>query len=195
MSGTEGVGQFFLRLFPLLMIMAGAGDVMTRRIPNALIIGTVVLFFPAALVTGMPLWIMSLHVATAALLLLLGFGLFSFGVIGGGDAKMMAAAGLWLGFPCSILFVTFFRAGGRHSRGRDRIVVPRDHGGRHAQQLVRQGGGPVEAQCALWLRVGCGGHSGNPVQLVDAGCHRIIIVNANLTNTPQGSQIYQFDTS
>ena len=70
MSGTEGVGQFFLMLFPLLMIMAGAGDVMTRRIPNALIIGTVVLFFPAALVTGMPLWIMSLHVATAALLLL-----------------------------------------------------------------------------------------------------------------------------
>ena len=46
MSGTEGVGQFFLMLFPLLMIMAGAGDVMTRRIPNALIIGTVVLFFP-----------------------------------------------------------------------------------------------------------------------------------------------------
>ncbi len=101
------MGQFFLMLFPLVMILAGAGDVMTRRIPNSLIIGTAALFLPAALVTGMPLWIMSLHVATAAVLLLFGFGLFSFGVIGGGDAKMMAAAGLWLGFPCSILFVTF----------------------------------------------------------------------------------------
>ena len=107
MSGAEGVGQFFLMLFPLVMILAGAGDVMTRRIPNSLIIGAAALFLPAALVTGMPLWIMSLHVATAAVLLLFGFGLFSFGVIGGGDAKMMAAAGLWLGFPCSILFVTF----------------------------------------------------------------------------------------
>ncbi len=142
MSGTEGVGQFFVLLFPLGMILAGAGDVMTRRIPNALIIGTVVLFFPAALVTGMPLWIMSLHVATAAVLLLLGFGLFSFGVIGGGDAKMMAAAGLWLGFPCSILFVTFSALaggilaaaiglwflvtmeGGMHSNWFDKAVAP-----------------------------------------------------------------------
>lgn len=107
MSGSGGVGQFFLMLFPLLMILSGAVDVMTRRIPNSLVVGTAALFLPAALVTGMPLWIMSLHVATAAVLLALGFGLFSFGVVGGGDAKMMAAAGLWLGFPCSILFITF----------------------------------------------------------------------------------------
>lgn len=107
MSGSGGVGQFFLMLFPLLMILGGAVDVMTRRIPNSLVVGTAALFLPAALVTGMPLWIMSLHVATAAVLLALGFGLFSFGVVGGGDAKMMAAAGLWLGFPCSILFITF----------------------------------------------------------------------------------------
>lgn len=107
MGGSGGVGQFFLMLFPLLMILGGAGDVMTRRIPNSLVVGTAALFLPAALVTGMPLWIMSLHVATAAVLLVLGFGLFSFGVVGGGDAKMMAAAGLWLGFPCSILFITF----------------------------------------------------------------------------------------
>lgn len=107
MSGSEGVGQFILMLFPLLMILGGVVDVMTRRIPNSLIIGTTVLFLPAALATGMPVWIMSFHIATAAVLLVLGFGLFSFGVIGGGDAKMMAAAGLWLGFPCSILFITF----------------------------------------------------------------------------------------
>ncbi len=107
MGGSGGVGQFFLMLFPLLMILGGAGDVMTRRIPNSVVVGTAALFLPAALVTGMPLWIMSLHVATAAVLLVLGFGLFSFGVVGGGDAKMMAAVGLWLGFPCSILFITF----------------------------------------------------------------------------------------
>jgi prepilin peptidase CpaA len=129
-------------LFPLLMILGGAGDVMTRRIPNSLVVGTAALFLPAALVTGMPLWIMSLHVATAAVLLALGFGLFSFGVVGGGDAKMMAAAGLWLGFPCSILFITFSALaggllaaamglwflvtmeGGMHSAWFDKAVAP-----------------------------------------------------------------------
>lgn len=142
MSGSEGVGQFFLLLFPLLMIIGGVGDVMTRRIPNSLIIGMTVLFLPAALATGMPLWIMSLHFATAAVLLLLGFGLFSFGVVGGGDAKMMAVAGLWLGFPCSILFITFSALaggllaaamglwflvtmeGGMHSAWFDKAVAP-----------------------------------------------------------------------
>jgi prepilin peptidase CpaA len=136
------VGQFFLMLFPLLMILSGAVDVMTRRIPNSLVVGTAALFLPAALVTGMPLWIMSLHVATAAVLLALGFGLFSFGVVGGGDAKMMAAAGLWLGFPCSILFITFSALsggllaaamglwflvtmeGGMHSAWFDKAVAP-----------------------------------------------------------------------
>ncbi len=142
MSGSGGVGQFFLMLFPLLMILSGAVDVMTRRIPNSLVVGTAALFLPAALVTGMPLWIMSLHVATAAVLLVLGFGLFSFGVVGGGDAKMMAAAGLWLGFPCSILFITFSALaggllaaamglwflvtmeGGMHSAWFDKAVAP-----------------------------------------------------------------------
>ena len=142
MSGSGGVGQFFLMLFPLLMILGGAVDVMTRRIPNSLVVGTAALFLPAALVTGMPLWIMSLHVATAAVLLVLGFGLFSFGVVGGGDAKMMAAAGLWLGFPCSILFITFSALaggllaaamglwflvtmeGGMHSAWFDKAVAP-----------------------------------------------------------------------
>jgi prepilin peptidase CpaA len=142
MGVAESAGQLILMLFPLVMILAGAGDVMTRRIPNSLIIGIAALFLPAALVTGMPLWIMSLHVATAAVLLLFGFGLFSFGVIGGGDAKMMAAAGLWLGFPCSILFVTFSALaggilaaaiglwflvtmeGGMHSAWFDKAVAP-----------------------------------------------------------------------
>lgn len=107
MSESENVGQLVLILFPLMMIVAGSADVMTRRIPNSLMIGAAVLFFPAAVATGMPVWIMSLHVAAAAVLLVLGFALFCLGIIGGGDAKMMAAAGLWLGFPWSLLFITF----------------------------------------------------------------------------------------
>lgn len=107
MGQAESAGQLTLMIFPLAMIIAGAGDVLTRRIPNSLAIGTAALFLPAALATGMPVGILWLHVATAAVLLVLGFGLFSLGTIGGGDAKMMAAAGLWLGYPCAILFIIF----------------------------------------------------------------------------------------
>ena len=99
--------QFALVFFPLLMVFAGAGDVMTARIPNYFPVAMSVVFFPIALATGMPLLFFGLHIATAIVLLLVGYGLFSFGFIGGGDAKLMAAAGLWLGFPSALPFMLF----------------------------------------------------------------------------------------
>ena len=93
--------------FPLLVTIAGAADVATRRIPNLLMGVTAATFLPFAVATGMPVSILIIHVATACVLLLLGYALFAFGILGGGDAKMIAVSGLWLGFPCSILFVVF----------------------------------------------------------------------------------------
>ena len=37
------------------------------------------------------------HIAIGAVLLLVGFSLFAFGGLGGGDGKLMAVAGLWVG--------------------------------------------------------------------------------------------------
>ncbi|PZF78718.1 pilus assembly protein CpaA [Aestuariivirga litoralis] len=92
-------------LFPLIMVLAAARDVMTRRIPNRLVILSVVAFFPLALIAGMPWWLVLVHGATAASLFVAGLVLFALGILGAGDGKLMAAAGLWLGFPASILFI------------------------------------------------------------------------------------------
>lgn len=105
-------GQVAIALFPILMMGAGAVDVMTMRIPNRLIVALATLFVPFAVVTGMPFWLMGLHAGTGAVLLLVGFGLFSLGWIGGGDAKLLAAAGLWLGFPCVLPFILFSAVAG-----------------------------------------------------------------------------------
>lgn len=89
------------------MVIAGFADVATLRIPNRLLAVATIGFFPFALMTGMPGWMLALHLLSASVLLAIGYGLFMCGVLGGGDAKMMAVAGLWLGYPCSILFVVF----------------------------------------------------------------------------------------
>lgn len=100
-------GAIAVLLFPLLVTIAGALDVMTRRIPNLLVVTTACAFFPLAWAVGMPPWMLAENCATALILLGLGFLLFSFGFFGGGDAKLLAAIGLWLGFPPSVVFVGF----------------------------------------------------------------------------------------
>lgn len=104
---SVGAGRFAIVLFPLLVLVAGMVDVMTRRIPNRIALLTAALFFPLALLSGMPAWMLAVHVLTGMAFLAFGYCLFLFGILGGGDGKMMAAAGLWLGYPCSILFAGY----------------------------------------------------------------------------------------
>jgi prepilin peptidase CpaA len=80
---------------------------LTFRIPNWLNALIVVLFFPMALVTGMPAEAILWHVIAAIAVLAVGFGLFSTGLIGGGDAKLLAAVGLWFGWPALLPFLVF----------------------------------------------------------------------------------------
>ncbi len=48
---------------------------------------------------------MGLHVAVGAAGLVIGMGMFAMGWIGGGDAKLFAAAALWLGWPAATTFL------------------------------------------------------------------------------------------
>lgn len=84
-------------LFPALMIGAGIGDCLTMKIPNWLNAFIGVSFFIAAFLTGMPLEQIGWHVVAGVAVLVVGFGLFAFRFIGGGDAKLLAVAALWLG--------------------------------------------------------------------------------------------------
>lgn len=94
-----------IALLPSLMIVAAVSDLMSLRIPNWLTIATAVLFFPMAWLTNMPLVEFGWHVVAGVILFVAGFALFSFGLFGGGDAKLMAAAGLWFGTAQTMPFL------------------------------------------------------------------------------------------
>ena len=72
---------FPIGIFCVAMIFAGLRDLTTMTIPNWLTLMLAVIFF-----------------AAAAMTLLIGMILFARGWIGGGDAKLMAAVALWLGW-------------------------------------------------------------------------------------------------
>lgn len=91
--------------FPLLMMLGATADVLTRRIPNLLILVMLLTFPPLAWAAGMGAGQLALHAGTAFGMLALGFVFFSFGLFGGGDAKFLAAAALWLGPEGLVPFV------------------------------------------------------------------------------------------
>ncbi len=100
-------------LFPLLMIIAGTGDALSMRIPNWLTLLIALLFIPMALLTGMPWSLIGIHLGVGFGLFVVGFALFALGLFGGGDSKLLAAAGLWLGWAdlMPFLVMTAFAGG------------------------------------------------------------------------------------
>lgn len=85
--------------FPALLIYAAWSDVRSMLINNWVSIVLAVAFVPAAAASGMSMSEFGAHLGFAALALMVGATLFYLGVFGGGDAKVIAAASLWLGFP------------------------------------------------------------------------------------------------
>ena len=102
-----------MTVFPLLMIIAGAGDALSMRIPNWLTGLIAVSFFPMAFLAGMPWVTIGIHILVGLALFLAGFALFALGLFGGGDSKLLAAAGLWLGWAdlMPFLVMTAFAGG------------------------------------------------------------------------------------
>jgi prepilin peptidase CpaA len=87
-----------LLLFPALMAFAASSDLFTMTISNRLSLALAGAFAVLAVVTGMSLDAIGMHLAAAAIVLTVAFGFFSQGWIGGGDAKLAAATSLWFGF-------------------------------------------------------------------------------------------------
>ena len=100
-------------LLPILLIAAAASDAVSFRIPNWLTALTAILFFPMAWATGMPLHEFGVHMLAGVLLFAVGFAFFQLNLFGGGDAKLMAAAGLWFGTSqvLPFLFMTALAGG------------------------------------------------------------------------------------
>lgn len=102
-----------LLVFPAVMILAALSDLFTLTIPNRLSIILVAVFFPLAFFAGLPLEAILMHTAAGLGILAVGFLLFSTGTLGGGDAKLMAAASLWVGItPLGEFFIYMALIGG-----------------------------------------------------------------------------------
>ena len=87
-----------LLLFPALMAFAAASDLFTMTISNrvSLLLGAG--FLVLAIASGMGPTEIILHIGAGAVVLAAAFLCFAMGWIGGGDAKIAAAAALWFGF-------------------------------------------------------------------------------------------------
>ncbi len=86
-----------LLIFPFALIFAGISDAMSFTISNKISLLLFVGFLVLAPFSGLTIAAIGAHVTIGFIMLVLGFLLFARGVIGGGDAKIIAAASLWLG--------------------------------------------------------------------------------------------------
>ncbi|MCP3417460.1 MULTISPECIES: A24 family peptidase [Bradyrhizobium] len=96
-----------LMLFPALMAFAAASDLLTMTIPNRISLALVAGFFVLAPLTGMAVHEILTHAGAGALVLVVAFGMFAMGWVGGGDAKVAAAASLWFGFEHLLPYLVF----------------------------------------------------------------------------------------
>ena len=87
-----------LGVFPFAMAYAAASDLVSMTISNRLCMILIVGFAVCAVVLGFDLGKLGSHLAAGAIVLMVSFGLFAAGWIGGGDAKLASATALWFGF-------------------------------------------------------------------------------------------------
>jgi prepilin peptidase CpaA len=95
-------------IFPLCLSVAALSDLFTMTIPNRIsliLVGAFVVLLPFLHLGPTEI---GLHFAGAAIMFCACFALFALNVMGGGDAKLLAASALWFGFDQSLLtFVVY----------------------------------------------------------------------------------------
>lgn len=90
-------------VFPFCMAFAIISDVLSMTIANRVSLLLVATFALVAPLTGMGWADFGWHFAAGAAVLCATFGLFALGAMGGGDAKLMAATALWMGFSPELM--------------------------------------------------------------------------------------------
>jgi prepilin peptidase CpaA len=99
------LAPILIAVFPLLVIVAALKDVTSFIIPNWISIGLVLAFYPAALAAGASLGVIGAASGVGVCALLAGMAMFYAGWMGGGDAKLLAASALWMGWPTVLPFL------------------------------------------------------------------------------------------
>jgi prepilin peptidase CpaA len=111
----QGVfADLLIAILAAMLIVAAAGDLRTRTIPNWLNASIALGAVPFWALSGMSLWPeVALQIAVAAGVFALFAMAFYAGAMGGGDVKMVAAVALWLPLGAVLkLLVIMSLAGG-----------------------------------------------------------------------------------
>lgn len=130
------LADILIAILAAMLLVAAAGDLRTRTIPNRLNAAIALTAIPFWWLTGLSPWPdMAVQVAVAAGVFLIFALAFRIGAMGGGDVKMVAAVALWLP-PLAVLklLVIMSLAGGgltlamlvrqRLSKSRGQLEIP-----------------------------------------------------------------------
>lgn len=111
MSGLGGLAQVALvGTLCALLIWAAASDMQRYIIPNRICVSLLVLYPGYAI--GLAPSEVGIALAIALGVFAVGAGLFSFGIMGGGDVKLLASVSLWAGSTYFPTFVVLTAAAG-----------------------------------------------------------------------------------
>jgi len=94
-------------VFSSLVMLAAVRDLATYTIPNWISAALAVAFFPAAFLGGAHAQEILLAAGIGVGMLAVGIAMFVMKWMGGGDAKLMAAASLWLAWPGLMPFILY----------------------------------------------------------------------------------------
>lgn len=97
----------FALVYPACLLWAAKSDIDSMTIPNRLTLGLGLAFVPAALLLGLTPEQWGVHLGLAFAGLVAGMILFALRVMGGGDAKLIAATLIWLGSDGAMAFLVY----------------------------------------------------------------------------------------
>lgn len=97
------IAAIIMVVFPFSMIYAALSDVFTMTIGNRVSAVLIAAFLIVAPFIGLSWLDFGWHLAAFAAVLAATFALFAVGAMGGGDAKLLAATSLWMGFGPSLV--------------------------------------------------------------------------------------------
>jgi prepilin peptidase CpaA len=101
------IGYALLLVLPVAMAFAAANDLFTMKIPNRISMTLAAAFAASAIYLRLPVEQVLTYTGIGALFLACGFAMFSLHLLGGGDAKLMAAGALWMGPEQALTYLVY----------------------------------------------------------------------------------------
>ncbi len=91
-------------LFPLALVYAAVRDLTSYVIPNWISLAILADFFVGAAVGSLEMSAIGWHLSAGLAVLIVGILLYARGILGGGDAKLLAACAVWVGWAGLLQF-------------------------------------------------------------------------------------------